>query len=147
MSTKVERAKESLRKQEIAWRLHVAGATPQEIAASTDPQTRQPLFKDSRGAAQALRAVRNRLREESDPEVKIDDHLKDDLARLNRMQRALFPAAVGGDVAASREIRQIIQTRALLLGYAKGLPEKHDPVGDPIDELTAKREARRSAGA
>lgn len=148
MSTKAQREAESLRKQDVAWRLHVAGATPQEIAASTDPKAGGPLFKDARGAAQAIRAVQRR--HDSDTEDSPDNapqHLKDDLARLSRVQRALWPAASGGDVAAAREIRQIIRTRAEMLGYIKGIEAPAGGKGDTIDELTAKREARRSAHA
>lgn len=145
MASKVDVANAE-RKQDLSWRLHLAGATPQEIAASKDPVGGGPLFKDARGAAQALRAARKRY-EDADPDpTPTEDFVSDEVARLRRIQRALWPAATAGDVPAARECRQIGMTIATLLGYAKpseGAGGKQS--GDPVDELTAKRAARRAA--
>ena len=146
MASKDVRA-ESERKQDIAWKLSLAGANPREIAASKDPDGGGPLFKDARGAAQALRAATRRYSDDELAEGKpsMEDLFNQDIDRLDRMQRALFPAANSGDVNAAREIRQIIQTRAQLRGYIKGLAVDPAGAGDPIDQLAAKRAARRAA--
>lgn len=147
MATKQELA-ESLRKQNIAWRLHLAGASPAEIAASKDPDRADTLFHDARGAAQALRAARRRV-EEEEAEDPTDVHAKiaADVATFMRLKRALWPAATAGDVAAVREIRQLTLASAQLRGYIKGADADAKPVvGDPIDDLQAKRDARRAAG-
>lgn len=136
---------EAERKQDLAWRLHLAGASPQEIAASKDPDRTDPLFKDARGAAQALRAARRRYDEDSEEApLTVPDRVKADVARLDRIQRALYPAATAGDVAASREIRQLTMAKAQLLGYVRGVEDDgKNKAGDPIDDLSAKREERR----
>jgi hypothetical protein len=144
MASKVDVA-DAERKQDLAWKLHLAGATPQEIAASKDPVGGKPLFKDARGAAQALRAARRRY-EADDPEpTPVTDFVSDEVRRLRRIERALWPAATSGDVAAARECRQIGMTIANLLGYGKGVEVPSSQGGDPVDELTAKRAARRAA--
>lgn len=147
MASKVDVA-DAERKQDLSWRLHLAGASPQEIAASKDPVGGGPLFKDARGAAQALRAARRRY-DSDDPEPpKTADFVADEVARLRRIQRALWPAATAGDVPAARECRQIGMTIATLLGYAKPAEGGGKVQGsDPVDELTAKRAARRATHA
>lgn len=140
---------ESLRKQDLAWRLHLAGASVQEIAASKDPDRTDTLFTDGRGAAQALAAARRRYDTDAE-EAPLDvmDRVKSDIARLDRIQRALYPAATSGDVAAAREIRQITMARAQLLGYVRGVQDAgKGQADDPVDQLAAKREARRTTGA
>ncbi len=141
--TKEQLQAESERKQDIAWRLHTAGASVQEIAASKDPTTGDSLFKDARGAAQALAAVRRRHQSDDEEPAGLPEQIKDDLARLARLQRALWPAATGGDIAASREIRQIVKTRAEILGYAK-IDSSAKTKTDAVDEIAARREARRA---
>lgn len=139
---------ESERKQDLAWRLHLAGASVHEIAASKDPDRAGTLFKDARGAAQALAAARRRYDNDAEEApLDVDGRLKSDIARLDRIQRALYPKATAGDVSAAREIRQITMARAQLLGYVKGVEEKVGGAGDPIDDLSAKRDARRRAAA
>lgn len=141
------------RKQDLAWRLHLAGATPQEIAGSKDPDRAGFLFQDARGAAQALRAARRRYEAdeaeaEEAPTKRTSDMVKTDLATLRRLKRALWPKATAGDVAAAREIRQITLAAAQLAGYAKGQTQDELPkVGDPVDDLAKKRDARRAAGS
>jgi hypothetical protein len=142
--TKEHLQAEAERKQDLAWKLHTAGATPQEIAASKDPTTGDKLFKDARGAAQALRGARRRYESDDEDPAGLPEQIKDDLNRLSRLQRALWPAATGGDIAASREIRQIVKTRAEILGYAK-IDSRPAGKADPVDEIAARREARRAA--
>ncbi len=148
MASKVERGRaESHRKQDLAWKMSLAGANPREIAASKDPDTGDQLFKDARGAAQALAAARRRYQAEEEAVAPtVQEMFDQDIERLDRMQRALFPAAQRGDVNAAREIRQIIQTRAQLRGYLKGIDSDKNSGGDTIDDLTARRAARRAAG-
>lgn len=148
MSTEQDRL-EAERKQDIAWRLHLAGASNQEIAASSDPDRPGTLFKDGRGAAQALRAARRRM-EQDDNEDPVDAQKKinADVATFRRLKRALWPAATAGNIAAVREIRQLTMAAAQLAGYVKGMSADDLPgTGDPVDDLAAKREARRAAGS
>lgn len=134
---------ESHRKQDLALRLSLAGASSAEIAASTDPDTGEPLYGSAAGAGKALKAARERV--QTDPPGKVDV-LEQEVARLNRLQRALWPAATSGDVAAIRESRMLILARAQLRGVAKGLPEEETPTaGDPVDDLAKKREVRRAS--
>ncbi len=143
---------EAERKQNLAWRLHLAGATPQEIAATKDPDRADTLFQDGRGAAQALAAARRRMaseeQESEDPEDRTRDKVRSDVATLRRLKRALWPAASAGDVAAVREVRQLTMAIAALSGYVKGVAEEKAPdASDPLDDLARKRDARRAAGA
>lgn len=139
---------ESERKQDLAWKLHLAGATPQDIAASKDPDRTGTLFKDARGAAQAIRAARRRQEEDAkeDP-LSIQDRVKSDIARLDRIHRALYPKALAGDVSSAREIRQITLAKAQLLGYLKDGVDLDDKgkAGDPVDDLARRRDERRKA--
>lgn len=142
---------ESERKQDLAWRLHLAGATVQEIAATKDPDRADNLFQDARGAAQALAAVRRRMasneEESEESDDKIRSKIRSDIAALRRLKRALWPAATAGDVAAAREIRQLTMAAAQLAGYVKGAPEeKKVEASDTVDDLARKRDARRAAG-
>lgn len=131
------------RKQDLALRLSLAGASSAEIAASTDPETGEPLFASAQGAGKALKAARERT--QTEPPKKVDS-LQEEIARLNRLQRALWPAATSGDVAAIRESRMLIVARAQLRGIAKGLPEEETPTAsDPVDDLAQRREERRAA--
>lgn len=132
------------RKQDLALRLSLAGASPAEIAASTDPQTGEPLYKDPMSAGRALKAARARVRVATSTKA---DELELEIARIDRLSRALWPSATSGDVAAIRESRMLIEARARLKGVAKGLPTEESPtVGDPVDDLARRRDARR-AGA
>lgn len=139
---------ESERKQDLAWRLHLAGANVHEIAASKDPDRTGVLFKDARGAAQALAAARRRYdAEAAEVPQDVDSRVKSDVARLDRIQRALYPKATAGDVAAAREIRQLTMAKAQLLGYIKGVdPDAKPAADDPVDQLARKRDERRTAG-
>lgn len=143
---------EAERKQDIAWRLSLAGATVHEIAASKDPDRADNLFQDARGAAQALRAARRRHdadeAEALEPGNSTDAKIKSDIATFRRLKRALWPAATAGDVAAIREIRQLTMASATLEGYVKGQNADNAPVaGDPVDELTKRRDERRATGS
>lgn len=143
---------EAERKQEIAWRLSLAGASAREIAASKDPDRTGTLFEDARGAAQALRAARRRYdadeSEALEPGNGTQAKIKSDIATFRRLKRALWPAATAGDVAAIREIRQLTMASATLEGYVKGQNADDAPVaGDPVDDLTKKRDARRAANS
>lgn len=148
--TSLSDRREVERKQDLAWKLHLAGATAHDIALSKDPDRPGTLFKDARGAAQALRAARRRQEDESkeDP-LSIEDRVKSDVARLDRIHRALYPKALAGDVSAAREIRQNTLAKAQLLGYIKGVDlDAKAKADDPIDDLARKRdERRRTAGS
>lgn len=134
---------EAHRKQDLALRLSLAGASAAEIAASTDPESGEPLYGSAAGAGKALKAARERAKVES---PKKEDFLDQEIARLDRLQRALWPSATAGDVASIRETRMIIVARAQLRGVAKGLPEEQMPTAsDPVDDLAKAREARRAA--
>lgn len=134
---------ESHRKQDIALRLSLAGASSAEIAATLDPETGEPLYNSAGSAGKALKAARERAKTEPEKKAEI---LSEEIARLNRLQRALWPAATGGDVAAIRESRMLIVARAQLRGVAKGLPEEENPTAsDPVDDLAKKREVRRAS--
>jgi hypothetical protein len=134
---------EAHRKQDIALRLSLAGASASEIAASRDPETGQPLYGSAAGAGKALKAARERSGEVPPKKIDVVDT---EVQRLDRLQRALWPAAMSGDVAASREIRMLVMARAALRGVAKGLPDEETPdAGDPVNELERKRAARRAA--
>lgn len=134
------------RKQDIAYRLYLAGATYQEIADSKDPETGKPLYAYSSGAFTAVKAARKRYAATGeDPEIdpEIDEDLAIEVSRLDRLQRALWPAATAGDVSAVREIRQLVMARAKLrMGTAiEAKPAKEDV----LDELANRRAARRTA--
>lgn len=136
---------DAIRKQDIALRLSLAGASPAEIAASKDPDTGNPLYGSPAAVGKALRAARERVGTGDEPPSKADE-VEQEIARLDRVQRALWPAALQGDVASAREIRLIVQARAALKGVAKGLAAKETPTAaDPVDELRQRREARRAA--
>jgi hypothetical protein len=137
---------DAVRKQDIALRLSLAGASPAEIAASKDPDTGiAPLYGSPAAVGKALRAARERVGAGGEPRTKADD-VEQEIARLDRVQRALWPAALQGDVASAREIRLIVQARAALKGVAKGLAAEETPTAaDPVDELQRRRESRRAA--
>lgn len=133
------------RKQDIAYRLHLAGATYQEIADSKDPETSKPLYAYASGAYNAVKAARKRYADAGEaPEF--TELIATEVSRLDRLQRALWPAATAGDVAAVREIRQLVMARAkLLLGNSTVDTGSHKE--DTLDELASRRAARRTAAS
>lgn len=143
-----ERTVEAHRRQDLALRLHLAGATYAEIAASKDPQTGKQLYATPSSAHRAVKEAKARATEGADEAVPVDQARALEVERLDRLQRALWPAAMSGDVGAVREVRQIVLARARLLGadvIAPAEPEK--PKEDAVDDLAARRAARRSAAA
>lgn len=145
MASKAEMSRyDAERKQDLAYRLALAGATVQEIATSRDPETGDPLFQDGRGASAALAAARRRYRDEAEA-LTLDDEVAQAIARFDRVHRALWPKAIGGDVLAAREIRQIAMARAQLLRYDKGADVGPGKDSDTVDQLAQRREARRAA--
>jgi hypothetical protein len=141
---------EAQRKQDLAWRLYMAGASLQEIAASNDPDRDTPtrLFQSPQGAAHAIHAVKRRMSEDASPlGTDLKDEVARDIAKIDRLTRALWPQATSGEVAAVREIRQLTQLRSILMGYSKGAGEQKGDEVDPIDELAKKRDVRRAGGA
>ena len=55
----------------------------------------------------------------------VDEHTKSELlrmevSRLDQLQAAIYPAAMGGDIGAVREVRAIIKERAELLKLTEG---------------------------
>lgn len=132
------------RKQDIALRLSLAGASPAEIAASRDPDTGEtPLYGSPAAVGRALKAARKRNGLE-DLGAKGEVELA--VTRLRRVHRALWSLAMQGDVAAAREIRMNVMAQAALLGVSKGrVAEAQSAVIDPLDELERRREARRAS--
>jgi hypothetical protein len=151
-SQTVEQRIEAERKQDVAWRLYMAGASFGEIASSRDPDRDGPLYANGTGAAHAIRAARKRHADEDELAQDRDkwtaEMIRTDLATLKRLKRAIWPAAAAGSVAAVREIRQITMAAATLAGYVKGQNMDELPkAGDPVDDLAKKRDARRAAGS
>jgi hypothetical protein len=76
-----------------------------------------------------------------------------ELLRLDTIQRALFTKALGGDVPAALAIVKIIEQRSRLSGLyrnveAPALPAEPEKELDPVDDIAARRAARRaSAGS
>ena len=132
------------RKQDIALRLSLAGATPAEIAASRDPDSGEaPLYGSPAAASSALRAARKRNGME---DIGAKGEVELAVNRLRRVHRALWPLALQGDVAAAREVRMNVMAQATLLGVAKGRVEETAPTAaDPLNELERRREARRAS--
>jgi hypothetical protein len=132
------------RKQDVALRLSLAGATPAEIAASRDPDTGEaPLYGSPAAVGRALKAARKRngvedLGAKGEVELAVN--------RLRRVHRALWSLALQGDVAAAREIRMNVMAQATLLGVSKGRAAEAPPTAeDPLDELKRRREERRAS--
>lgn len=78
-----------------------------------------------------------------------------ELLRLDTIQRALFTKALGGDVPSALAIVKIIEQRSRLAGLYRtnevvlpGTPPPAEKETDPVDDIAARRAARRaSAGS
>lgn len=137
----------AIRRQDLAYKLHLGGASYQEIADTLDPETGQPLYAFPSGAHQAVNAARRRYTADIAKETaeQAEALVELEIARLDRLQRALWPHALRGDVQAAREIRQLVAARAKLKLDAITASAATAPIqGDPLDELQARRDRRRS---
>lgn len=69
-----------------------------------------------------LKALRERLVEEL--QVDAREQMALDLRRLDELMRTMLPEAMGGNMIASREVREIIAARRAIIGY--GAAERLD---------------------
>lgn len=149
-----ERDRRAHRRQDMAYKLHLAGATYAEIAESKDPESNRPLYSSPGAAHNAVKAAMARHNEGSEDSGDGSQARREnaqravEVRRLDRLQRALWPAALGGDASAAREIRQLIIARTRLLGLDKlAATPNEKSKGDPVDELAKRRTARRAAAS
>lgn len=129
---------EARRKQEVAYRLFIAGASYAQIADSDDP--RNPgvkLYNDRSAARKAVQAAieRHTSYDESEQMRKTEG------LRLDALMRAHWAAAMKGQRLDTDRVLAIIEARCRLFGLNK--PERkqvevitRDTVQAAIDELT-----------
>lgn len=134
---------EARRKQDRALQLRLAGFTYREICEQTHPdRPDQKLYGDPSSAMYAVRAAMERAELEE-----TGDSRELDVARTERLQRALWARAMQGDDKAVGQVIRLMEVRAKLLGTLQrpATPEEKPPEGDMIDELANRRTARRAA--
>lgn len=115
---------EVLAKQSKALVLRAAGATYADIARAE--HNGRPMYSDRANARKAvLAALEERVTEDV-------AHLRAlESARLDRLQRAIWPAALAGDIDAVNATLRLMDRRARLLGL--DMPTKVE-VTDAMDE-------------
>jgi hypothetical protein len=137
---------EARRKQDRALQLRLAGFSYREISEQAHPDDpNQRLYSDASAAFNAVKAATQRADE--DYEETTGDSRELDVARTERLTRALWARAMQGDDKAVGQIIRLMEVRAKLLGTLQrpADPEVKTPEGDMIDELANRRSARRAA--
>lgn len=125
-------------KRERACELRLAGATYVQIA-------RELGYASHTSAMRAVdQGMATRISESAE-QVRTQE-----LARLDALLLGLWPAARKGDTAAVDRVLRVMERRAHYLGLdasRSGLLSGTSSEGSPVDDLSARRAARRSAAA
>jgi hypothetical protein len=123
-------------KRERAVELRLAGATYHQIAKELG-------YNSHTSAMRAVEAAIARRTSESAALIKAQE-----LARLDQMLLGLWPAARRGDALAVDRVLRVMDRRARYLGLDvdKGAATT-EVEGSPLDDLAARRAARRSTTA
>jgi len=120
--------------------------TYQEVADSPRPDdSSKTLFNSAQAALMAVKKAM--VRAETDEEIKDSRDL--DVARTERLQRALWTRALQGDEKAISQVIRLMEMRSKLLGTQQrpSAPEMKAPEGDVVDELARRRGERRAAAS
>lgn len=130
----MNKAAEARARETDAFTLREAGLTFDEIAKRLN-------YRDRGAAHKAYQRALQRAEPQSS-----DDARALEVARLDRLHRALWPAALKGDTAAADRVLRVAERRSRLLGLdtlpaTKGASNAESGI-DPVDDLAARRRQR-----
>jgi hypothetical protein len=139
--------REALRRQELAYRLFIAGASYEAIANTPDPNhPGQTLYAGRSGARKGVISAIERHSGFYDTE----EMRKVEAMRIDALQRALWPKALGGDSWAVLRVKELMEHRAKLFGLFAPVRQQMevittDAVQQAIDQLLREMAANDPA--
>lgn len=133
-----EENRDALRRQELAYRLFIAGASYYAIAKASDPERPGELLYTNKGSA--YHAVQSAIERHSGF-YDTEEMRAVEAQRIDSLQRALWSKAMQGDSWAVLRIRELMEHRAKLFGLFAPVRQQvevitTDTVQEAIDQLT-----------
>lgn len=129
---------DALRRQELAYRLFIAGASYAAIARTADPERPGETLYAHKGSA--FHAVQSAVERHSGF-VDTEAMRQVESQRIDALQRALWPKALNGDSWAVLRIKELMERRSKLFGLDAPVRQQvevitTDLVSEAIQQLT-----------